>query len=226
MLFDLLTRPLVLKGKKPCRDQALEFVARMTTLYDATPSSGKRQVTARRDLLASAAQLYAALNDVPEEEVAAWVGIPKSRMFQMRRYAGLPGRKSEMADVWHAAMLAATMNAHQATAFEGLATLSRTIEKAGRVIEGLLDDISVTENVGERVARLGKVTEAMEALSRLSAPVAFLYRDSLDTSLDTKITKWLSKPWSKLLVSQIMALCQGGPTPGQTRRGRAGGSRG
>lgn len=166
-------------------------------------------------MLASAAAVYCALYEVTPDQASKWLGIPRARINRMRTVAGLPTKRQDLVDVWQAALLTSTLRGNEIEAFRGLGELTEIIDRTSSLVSSIIDEIQGDKSLtlSERMDHLTTLTGILVSLSQLAAPIAFLYRDSLDRGLDTRIKEHLRKPWTNRLIDNLMELVRRSEAP-------------
>ncbi len=103
-----------------------------------------------------------------------------------------------MANLWTTALLTELFRGRPESVLPGIERLVDIINKLTTRIEKEMD----REGLG--IEEIKELTELVTATAKLSAPVMFLYRDTVNPHLDSKVTKMLNQPWSQKLIDNLI----------------------
>jgi hypothetical protein len=159
---------------------------------------GRKECGVTRDLALVAGCLYAASFDEPLENVAASLGVLEADLRRTRKSLDLPSCSADMSSLWTTALVTELFRGRPDAVLPGIERLVDIINKLTSRIEKELD----REKLG--IDEIEALTELVTATAKLSAPVMFLYRDTVNPHLDSKVTKMLNQPWSQKLIDNLI----------------------
>lgn len=204
-LLELLT--LTTSDRVLDKGEPASFLAFSSTLADilrlSAVSSHPRLASLRRHLGLTSVCLYAAYTDTPLEDVCKLSGTPHPAARRHLRAAGLPRSRADLLLAFQGLLVAAMFERDASGMFAAFQKMAGILDRVGDALNLELDKAD---------ANLERVTLLLEALSKVSFPFMFLYRDRLDPSLDNRLTRMMQQDWTQKTLQTIMALCRECPS--------------
>lgn len=196
-----------------------EFRANVLAALKLTSNKSKF-ISKDEDPVLLASCLFAAYNNIGAISLAKMTGTPVARIRAMITRHRLPRNRAEYMHLVQMGILAQIMHQEGSEMVGGLNRLARVLNKGCALVETLMDRAEETGSAAD----LAKLSKLMSSLAKLSVPVSFLYRDSLDAGLNERFDYMAKHKWTGNELNQMIKLIS--PPPAGTPPGQAGKPRG